>query len=55
MDEEILPLEIKNTEIKHIKEKLASQLKEYQNNLEIMLNSKSWKITAPLRRLRRIF
>ncbi len=52
---QLLDLEIKNTEIKHIKEKLASQLKEYQNNLEIMLNSKSWKITAPLRRLRRIF
>ncbi len=52
---QLLDLEIKNTEIKHIKEKLASQLKEYQNNLEIMLNSKSWKITAPLRRLRRVF
>ncbi len=52
---QLLDLEIKNNESKHTKEELASQLKEYQNNLEIMLNSKSWKITAPLRRLRRIF
>jgi SAM-dependent methyltransferase len=52
---QLLDLEIKNTESKHTKEELASQLKEYQNNLEIMLNSKSWKITAPLRRLRRVF
>lgn len=52
---QLLDLNIKNTESKRIKEKLASQLKEYQNNLEIILNSKSWKITAPLRWLRRIF
>ena len=52
---QLLDLKIKNNESKHTKEELASQLKEYQNNLEIMLNSKSWKITAPLRRLRRIF